>query len=87
MTEDTRFCKDCAHFKKGYRLDFCVNPALPPSAVSGDRAVAAVFCRAGSGWCGKEGRYYEERLVGDSDKGLSLWECIVKFVGVGDEAP
>lgn len=76
MTEETRFCKDCVHFEKGYRLDFCVNPSLPPNVVSGGKALAAAFCRNGSGRCGREGRYYEERRVVFLDNGRPLWRSL-----------
>ncbi len=86
MSEDTRFCKDCVHFKEGYRFSFCVNPYLPPCTVSGDKIVAAVFCRGNLGWCGKEGKYYEKkvvfdpRVVLDLDRKPSLWKRVVLFV-------
>ena len=80
MPEETRFCKDCIHFREGYRLSFCENPAMPPSTVSGNKVMAAVFCRGNLGWCGKEGRHYEKKVVLDLDRKPSLWERVVKFV-------
>lgn len=86
MIEETRFCKDCVHFREGYRFSFCENPAMHPSTVYGNKVVAAVFCRGNFGWCGVEGRYYEKKVVfeprGINNLGRkpSLWERAVEWV-------
>lgn len=80
MIEDTRFCKDCVHFRDGARFSSCENPSMPPSTVYGDKVVAAVFCRGNLGWCGVEGIHYEKKLIENLDNKPSLWKRVVKFV-------
>ena len=78
MREDLKFCKDCTHFEEGYRFDFCTNPNLPPSLVSGNRIVAVVFCRGNLGPCGKEGQLFEKKEI--TATSLPWWKKVLKFI-------
>ena len=60
QNSQSKFCKDCLHFKEGYRMDFCHSPKNGINEVSGDQRVGVVYFTRGL-YC--KGDWFEPKPV------------------------
>lgn len=64
MTEETKFCKDCLHFKEGEYVNWCYHPVLGPDLVtSKPRSQVANVMRLTHQPCSKDAKLFEEKPV------------------------
>ena len=62
MTEETKFCKDCLHFKEGEYVNWCYHPSLGPDLVTAKpKSQVANVMRLAHQPCGEEAKLFEEK--------------------------